>query len=165
MAKTKGKGIAPLPTDSVFTREVGEQERTQEVLRRMELLADSLGAPAGEQRWLFVAVRLARMHVPELMDARTAHRPKTWTPPLLNELRQAMEKQLAGGVSSQIDAARALVRAPEWSQRVASWADAAVSPAEALVRQYRKARASYEKDRRTFAAIDAKLAAKAASRK
>ena len=79
--KRHQKGLSPLPIGLLATEEQIRQvirERVDEEMRRMCALAESMGIPEGSSRWYSVAVALARMHVPELREAKPMGAPRKW---------------------------------------------------------------------------------------
>jgi hypothetical protein len=147
MAKNT-KGLPPLQIGLLTSEEQKQAifaERVKEEDRRMVALAEQMDIPEGPYRWYFLALELARQHVPELMPLKKDGRPRTWGDFELGVLVAEVEREQAKTDPPMpiLEATKALARRSPWKDLLHPWTPGTAhssDPGEALRQQYKEGR-------------------------
>ncbi|MCZ8234357.1 MAG: hypothetical protein ACK520_00215 [Inhella sp.] len=147
MAK-KTIGLPPLEFGLLASEEQKQAviaERVKEEDRRMVALAERMGIPDGPHRWYFLALELARLHVPELMPPKEGGRPRTWGEFELAVLAVEVERERKTSTPPKtiLAATAALAKRKPWRDLLNPWAPGPEhdeNPSEAIRYQYGIAR-------------------------
>lgn len=113
--KAPAKGMKPPPYGVLTIAPTPELDAYyEEVRRRMEQLADSLGIADDSHRWYVLAFELARKHVPELMIEKPRGAPTKWGPVEHGILAVEVEREKSDGRKTDAEACRALAVKDPW---------------------------------------------------
>ncbi|MFN7695609.1 MAG: hypothetical protein ACK5O3_16340 [Burkholderiales bacterium] len=143
MAKNT-KGLPPLQIGLLASEEQKQAaiaERVKEEDRRLVALAEQMGIPDDPHRWYFLALELARRHVPELMPVKEEGRPRTWSEFELGVLVVEVERERTTTTPHKtiLAATKALADRRPWRDLLNRWAPGHKhnnDPGEALRHRY-----------------------------